>query len=432
MAISDLAITGSTQGAMAVRRDGRVILAWILLLLVLTAPLPAGSNRPVIWLMLGGGLGLLGVIWFSRRGVLIGSGLRGWFGVIAIAMAQPLWGVAQTLGLSQPVSIDPGATLLAVVRMTANVGFFMLALEAFSRPGLGRRMMPPLFFGVCAHALWGLVALRYLGDAALWGEKLAYLGDATGAFVGRNAYAAYLGMGLVLGTVLLAEVWRGKGLARLGYLLGMVVIMAALISTHSRLGVGLSMAAAALAALLMGAPRSMVGVLAVLALLGLTAFGAPLLERGFAWRGDIAVRWGLYADTLRLIAERPLSGFGLDGFAQAHEMTRSRAQYDAFVLTDAHSSYLESWAEAGLLFGTMPFLAGILVFSRLLRSSFRNRATVVAAISAISLAALHSLFDFAYEIEANLLLLLFIGAIGASDACPRDDARHRISRGTHV
>lgn len=414
-----LAIPRMTEGAMAMRRDARVILAWLLLLLVLAAPLPAGSNRPVVWLMLAGGLGLLGVIWFSRRSTQLGAGLRGWFAVIAIAMAQPLWGVVQTLGFSQPLSIDPDATLLAVVRMTANVGFFLLALEAFSRPGLGRRILPFLFVGICAHALWGLVALRYLGDIAPWGEKIAYMGDATGVFVGRSAFAGYLGMGLVLGGVLLAECWRNKDMARVGYLLGIAVIMAALISTHARLGVSLGILAAILAAVLMGASRRMVGLVVVLAALCFLALGAPLLDRAFAWRGDISVRWGIYTDTLRLIAERPVTGFGLDSFALAHELVRSEANYNAFVFTDAHSSYLESWAEAGWVFGSMPFIAGALVFLRLLRSQFRSRAGVVSAIAAISLAATHSLFDFSYEIEANLLLLLFIVALGASEARPR-------------
>ena len=414
-----LAIPRMAEGAMAMRRDARVILAWLLLLLVLAAPLPAGSNRPVIWLMLAGGLGLLGVFWFSRRSTQVGAGLRGWFAVIAIAMAQPLWGVVQTLGFSQPLSIDPDATLLAVVCMTANIGCFLLALEAFSLPGLGRRILPFLFVGICAHALWGLVALRYLGDIAPWGEKIAYLGDATGAFVGRSAFAAYLGMGLVLGVVLLTECWRNKAMARVGYLLGIAVIMAALISTHARLGVSLGILAAILAAVLMGASRRMVGLVVVLAALCFLALGAPLLDRAFAWRGDMAVRWGIYADTLRLIAERPLTGFGLDSFPLAHEMVRSEANYNAFVFTDAHSSYLESWAEAGLAFGSMPFIAGALVLLRLLRSQFRGRAMVVSAIAAISLAATHSLFDFSYEIEANLLLFLFLVALGTSEARPR-------------
>ncbi|MCE5972177.1 O-antigen ligase family protein [Sinirhodobacter sp. WL0062] len=415
MATFKLPIPGASSGAATVRRDGRTTLAWLLLFLVLVAPFPAGSNRPVIWLMLVGGLGLLGVIWFSRRGAQVGGGLRGWFAVIAIAMAQPVWGVVQTMGLS----IDPGATLLAVVRMTANLGFFMLALEAFSRPGLGRRILPFLFVGICAHALWGLVALRYLGDVAPWGEKIAYMGDATGAFVGRSAFAAYLGMGLVLGVVLLAECWRSNNMARVGYLLGIAVITAALISTHSRLGVSLGILAAILAAVLMGASRRLVGLVVVLAALCILALGAPLLDRAFAWRGDVAVRWGIYTDTLRLIAERPLTGFGLDSFALAYEAIRSEAQYNAFVFTDAHSSYLESWAEAGVIFGSMPFIAGSMVLSRLMHSQFRNRARVVAAITTISLAATHSLLDFSYEIEANLLLLLFVTALGALEAHPR-------------
>lgn len=150
--------------------------------------------------------------------------------------------------------------------------------------------------------------------------------------------------------------------------------------------------------------------LSVLAIGGL--YGTGLAGRFLSGPRDLEIRAGIWQSAARLVAERPLTGFGLDSFALAFPAARSAAAFDASSYADAHSTYLENWAEAGLIFGSAPLVAGLLALSALLgrwrRARGAARALPAAALGALLLAALHSSVDFPFEMEANLMLLVAI------------------------
>lgn len=91
----------------------------------------------------------------------------------------------------------------------------------------------------------------------------------------------------------------------------------------------------------------------------------------------------------------------------------------------AHSNYLSLWAEAGLVAGSLPLLAGLIAAAALARHALSRRpghALAIAGLGALALAALHSTVDFSLEIQANLFLLAALVALGLG-AVPAGKAR---------
>lgn len=447
--------------------------AGLIVALVLLAPLPLGAHRPLAWTVIAALTGAIGVLFMLtlRQRVRLG-----WLWVaLALAATQPLWGLMQALPLSalanraalpvalppeaaavlrpQTLSLAPHASLLAALRMAGNIGFFLLALAAMRAPKLQLRSLRWVFGAVAGYAVFAMISLVLMGDTGAIFRKTAYHGYATGPFVNRNAFASFLGMGLICGVALLQHALaqtplrRARGvnaaaLTLLAHLLLIALILIALLATGSRMGLAASLAGAALTFGLMrraapppanprppSARRRATGAALGMAMAGLAGavllFGQATLERSLFTSADSATRLGIYADTLHLIATRPLSGYGLDSFPLAYELARSEAHFDRFTYADAHSTYLENWAEGGLVFGSAPLIAAAIVLARLWANYRRQpgHATAPAvALGALTLAGLHALIDFSFEIEANLLLLLLLLAIGATPPLqPRRD-----------
>lgn len=452
-------------------RRFKAVFAFLLVFVTLLAPLPIGSNRPLPWATIAFLVGTLGLAYtlFNLRRSSAPLRLRGAVPIIAVALLQPLWGLVQALplgdlvqSLSFPValpealhprtiSIDPTSSLIAALRITGNVAFFLLAFDLMSRPERLLSVMRLLYWGIVGYALYGLAALVLLGDTGLWGPKEAYIGFATGPFTNRNSFASFLGMGMVLGTALAMELLlRPKmrrprrhgflseaGLHLLVYQLGFVVLSATLLATGSRMGLFASMIGVIVTFVLarrggaaQAEPRKAptwqralpaIGVLAGLGALAVL-FGAGVIERGLFIERALQIRLDIFRQAWELILQRPLLGYGLDAFPRAFEIGRPDSFLDAFIYTDAHSTYLENWAEGGLIFGSAPLLAGGLYLLRLrhaLRSRGPHIAASVAAAGVVALAAVHSLVDFSFEIEANLLLLCLVCAMGISQLTVR-------------
>jgi O-antigen ligase len=453
-------------------RTPKSVFAWFLVALVLLAPLPVGSNRPLPWTAMAIAIGLLGLIYMlfaARRMPHAPLRLGGLGALVALALAQPLWGLVQTLplgsfaeGLTLPadlppalrpatISLDPGSTLIAALRMAGHAAFFLLALDLMTRPERLLRTMRALFWGITGYAVYGMVALSLLGDTGLWGAKEAYLGYATGPFTNRNSFASFLGIGLILGIALLRELQRRprmrrprrhgplteNGLRFALYGTGMAIVLATLLATGSRMGIAASLAGAVVTFVLMRSPagdsatsatdaatgarpgRVLAGIAILLVAAGALTllFGTTLIERSLFLERAFDMRFAIFAQALEMIGQRPLLGYGLDAFPRAFELGRPDSFLNGFIYTDAHSTYLENWVEGGLIFGSVPVVLGAFYLLRL-RAALQHRARQIAASAAaagvFTLAALHSLADFSFEVEANVLLLCLICAMGVS------------------
>jgi len=156
-------------------------------------------------------------------------------------------------------------------------------------------------------------------------------------------------------------------------------------------------------------------------------FGQGLTERFLFSSSSLSTRWQLYQQVQGLIAARPLTGFGAGSFPLAFELVHAPGVSSDVVWTRAHSTYLTLWSEYGLLIGSIPIIAGITVLRGIAnrwRVGDADPALAMAAIGAIILAAVHSIFDFSLEIQANAFLLLAILGL----ALARSDGTTRRSR----
>lgn len=184
------------------------------------------------------------------------------------------------------LSLMPDAGRAASVRFAFYGLWMVLVLEAARRVSRGLLMLQILFWGVSAHALWGLLALNVLGDITVWGEaKTTYQGFATGVFINRNSFASFLAMGAVIGVTLLIAPLSNQSSRRSAifshgnvtkglYALGLAVIFAALFATGSRLGVACALLACLLCIGVCLAQRGLSPWRIVLGSLSLIAVGA--------------------------------------------------------------------------------------------------------------------------------------------------------------
>lgn len=444
----------------ASRRRANAALAVGLVLIVLLAPLPVGSNRGAVWMLWAMALGLGASLYFfvlatveNVRPFRAVPLLRWfWFGaaalffalvqVLPVAPVLPAWVVALPESVAQrpaSLSLAPAATLLAVLRGATLALFLFLMIEAGARLGRALAVGWALFSGVAVYALWSLASLFVFGDSFFWGKKTSALGSATGPFVNHNSFALFLAVGAVLGLSLVLERarlprmrhpagWRWHSGANMMTLLlwsMLVVVAAALVATRSKIGiaagaVGLGFVWAIMPRGFSAGGRNIhlwIGTGGAAAVVALTVFLGGLSVNASAPQGiaENLSRGDFVAQVRLMILARPLSGYGLDAFSGAYELFHRAPVSPEFIWDKSPSAYLTLWVELGVLFGTLPLIAAAGLLARLvgvLRLRRHDVALVVSALAALVVVAVHSTADFGIEIQANQFLLLAVLALG--------------------
>jgi O-antigen ligase len=349
--------------------------------------------------------------------------------------SHPFVTAAGKIIASTTLSISPGDTALMLLRLSGYWLFFTMVLRVSADAGRANRMLLALFAIIAAYALLGLALLTQFGDTLLWVSKWAYQGDATATFINKNSFATFLAFGVVIGLVLFVnnravlgddvDEPGEPGSWGVGAILicGLLFVGAALLATHSRMGVLAAITGCMLALPLslskLGLRRTNMivsGFAVILAVLLLAIlFGGGVVERLTSIENATDVRIALYRQVLRMIADRPWLGYGGGTFQQAYPLYHLPPVGSDAVVDRAHSTYLTLWVELGLAFGSVPMAmvagAGVACL-RLFRISDTNWATPLAAAAVIVVAAVHSTVEFSLEIEANVYLFLAVLAIG--------------------
>ena len=429
---------------------------------VLTA-VPVGLNRPVLWLgwvALTAALTILYLLLSRRldpsRGLL--SARHPW--LFGLAMLVPAYAIVQTIpglgalasgppvpeGLDpETLSLVPDASRMAALRFSGYILFACLAIEVASRADRAHRIALWIFWGIVAHALFGLIALNVLGDVTVWGaRKEAFAGSATGTFISRNNFATFLGIGLVLGLALAwekidrpvarkarsAALFGVETLDRVLMALGLAVIAAALLSTQSRAGVAVGGLGAATCFLLMrwkaGAPvwRAALALMATGAaalVVAIPVYGQDLVTRFLFLERSVETRALGYDRVVELVAARPMTGWGFDAFRPAFELVHTAPFSLDRIWDRAHSTILSNWAELGLGIGSLPILVAVLAAWRLLdtlRRRERDYAIGAAGLSAMALTGAHSMTDFSLEMPSVTILLVALVGLGLAHRAP--------------
>jgi O-antigen ligase len=427
------------------------------LALIVWAPLPLGSNRPWSWALLEFWVFLLALWWLAgviRGRFDCGPMLRGtwpmlacaalWLGYVWLQLVPLPIGLLERLSpeaarwhiaaaseamAAAPLTLDRYATLEAACKSTAYVVFFALSLALLGNGDRIRIATYVLVISGLLQAWYGAVdALRNFNDAA------------SGTFVNRNHYAAYLVMCLSVGIGVLVASLSGKnseswgrwlrGVAqwiitpKMALRLGLLVMVIALVLTRSRMGNSsffISLLAAGVIGLALSrrATKSMVILLASLIAIDLlvvgTYFGTQrVVERIAQTTAETEDRGEVAGYAFRMWTDFPVFGSGLGSFPVV--FPRYSAEATVGTYTHAHNDYLEFAAEVGLVGLSLLALMVLMSFAVALRAHYQRgdpltRGISFAAIMSIIALMIHSAVDFSLQIPANALTFMFILAL---------------------
>jgi O-antigen ligase len=226
---------------------------------------------------------------------------------------------------------------------------------------------------------------------------------------------------------------------RVTYGIGLAVVAACLLATHSRAGLFAGAVGATAVVLLYAIKRR--GVLDLIAAPVLIAAGAVVfllygqgvIDRLGTVESSADDRLALYSQVFTMIRDRWLVGFGANSlelaFPRFHELPLSAD----VVWNKAHDTYLALWAELGLVGGTLLLLvvasAAGRCISRIVRASEPDTVTI-ASLGALVVAMLHSTVDFSLEIQADAILFLVVVALGVGRSL--SPTHHRAKRASRV
>jgi serine/threonine protein phosphatase 1 len=432
----------------------------LLYCLIVWAPFPLGSNRPVIWVV-NAIVALLALLLFAvgeltagqrrefawRPVVWIGGVMTAWALWMVVQavpftpafLHHPIWRElgADLAGARGAISIDPSATWATVAEFVPVVFLGLVALRLANHERRARFLLDLVVATATVVAVYGLVA-RALGlEHVVWLDEASetFKGFVTGTFIGRSAAATYFTLGLTASAALLAIELAAPGGSpprsparsrrALLYAAAGVVLLVAIFGTGSRGGIIAALLGLAVVALL-SARKSHVDT-RTLAAAGAAAAAMIILVAvvsGGALAGRLAggvlddSRLAVYLDTLRMIAARPLLGQGAGTFADAFPLFNSGDEI-GIVWLRAHSTYLQAAAELGLPMFVV-VMAGIVgMLGMILRRTLAVASPTPAAIAALGAAAataIQSTVDFSIQIQANALTLVVLLGAGLGEA----------------
>jgi O-antigen ligase len=339
----------------------------------------------------------------------------------------------------RPLSQNTFATRTYLMKGVAFTLFLFLFLNSFRDTRQIRRVLYVFLFVGTFQAFYGV--LEYLsGHQHIFAyQKRFYVDAATGTFINRNHYAAFLEMTLLVALGLLfsrlrepqaGETWREKLLAltdrraslNLTLLLCIGIVGVGLVLSYSRAGIILGLtAAAAFCFLQLRQSWSlqktlMVALLTIVVLVPMYGVGYWTLTGRYALlTNEVTMpggRMAVWRKTAEIVRDFPILGTGVGTFQFVFPRYREATTTAFYDYT--HSDYLQVVAEAGLVGGVL-LATGIVLVARAWRRAqpARSGAVLRAACGFALLAvALHEAVDFSLQIPANLLALtLLIGCL---------------------
>ncbi len=451
------------------------LLFFLLLALVVLAPLPQGGREPWSAFLLVACVGALLAIGSAGAlvGALSGSGdpwLRTsemrlpfalFLGVCAWAAVQwmpwtpaavhhPLWtdaGRALGEALTGRISLNPERTLAALLQLLAYGGVFVLALGLGRDAARARRGLLVFVYAAFTYALYGLMAFFSGSELTLWfGERLNTV-SVTSTFENRNSYATQAGIGLIaavalylegLGGVLRARVpvrtklrWTLRQVFGPGapLLVAVLVLATALLLTASRGGTlstvfgllvlaGGFLRAGAFSARLVSL---LAGFIVLTGVLVFALSGERLVERLDHLDPETETRAAVYRIVLRAIGDAPLLGIGYGSFPDVFPLYRDASITHTARWRKAHNTYLENALELGVpaaaaLCGAIAACARICWLG--IRRRRRHRLYPIVGVAVTALVAAHAWVDFSLQIPAVSISYAFVLGIACAQSFP--------------
>ena len=455
---------------MAILADGVFAIYGLLILLIL-APLPLGSNLPWAQSLLTFSVFALLAAWAVRPG--ISPATRPQTTDRGLATLLALWALAVAFAFFQVLPLPPGV----LAAMSPGLGdLYTWALPDYGQGGVWRSLSTTpgatiesgLLIGACGTAFF-LVArhgrsqeriLALAVTVVLVGAAEAIFGliqvggslsgPASGTFVNRNHFAALLAMAFCVGVGLLLSRWRAGAAAPVSHLhfdrwvrtipliLACLTILAGIIFSFSRMG----LTAPILMLVLFGGVWLSGPVSNRIRLVGIGVGLVVFLLMTGAWPAleVVADRFRTLEETSRVVAwegtyalfqSSPAFGIGLGSVLD--NLPRFLPMAISEPLDHSHNELLEVLAEGGVIYATLIGTGLIVYFARVVPACFRQHDPVARGLGAGCLAAigavlLHSLVEFPLRMPANVLYLSVIMGIGWAISLTPSPSRESIAR----
>lgn len=421
-------------------------LFYALCALLFWVPIPIGSNRPWSAALLCGIVFLLLALWsisqLTQRTPLPRSFRYAWPALGLLIITQ-LW-VLSTLHLPQSGggSFDPSRTYQQLLLGTALTALFALTLLLVRSKRRIRILIYTLIISGISQAVYGSLMTLSGIEYNLFLPKEHYKGTVTGTFVNRNHMAGYMelclavGIGFMIATLKndAASSWRDFGRRVLEALLGtkarvrigLVIMVAALVMTHSRMGntaFFASMTIAGVIALILSkrAPRATVILLTSLIIIDLVVVGTFFGVEKVINRIENTTLGTIKRDevnefALPLLQDNLITGTGAGSFYGVFPEYRQE-EIGTLYFDHTHNDYLQFAIEFGLI-GFIPLLLMLaLTFIVALRAQWLRKDALMRGLSFSALMAIiafgiHSSVDFNLQIPANAATFMVILALG--------------------
>jgi O-antigen ligase len=363
-----------------------------------------------------------------------------------IGLASQLGGKRSLMTLS----IYPHATVMALVTFLAYLSGFLLAAHVFDSGKRKSLIVRALVFLGCFEAVYGIVQYLTGWQKIFTFTKQYNIGDATGTYINRNHFAGLLELTLpfVIASIYYAfQIWsesRSHGLGgrasrreqswgfqAIVYLFLLVIMVLAVLFSHSRMGILTTIFSIVFVALVAQLRiRQRIWALGLILFLVCVSGYAlwiginPVLARFEQMREQGSLRLGdrvaFWKDEIRLVRQYPMLGTGLGTFGQSFR--RYQTSFVEGFVDHAHNDYLEFASETGVLGAALLFLPILYLLARMM-ISFRGdprryRRSVTLGCTGSTLAILiHSVTDFNLQIPANALVFAVVLGIGYKASC---------------
>lgn len=312
-------------------------------------------------------------------------------------------------------------SLRGALKWLKYIGFFFMASDLFGEPVRLRRLVSVFLASLVLVVINGYIQI-WTGSDLLKG----YTADLPGRFVrmtssfgSPNDLAAFLLIGVPLAFVRWVElrVWSPRSIVALTALAFLTIALA---MTLSRAAV-LALAVAATIHVLRYRPKALCAVMA--GLVGFfvsTPFIFEMLIKSLRM-GDITVseRVRIWETTWAMIRAHPLIGNGVNTY---YALFPVFAPADESYRGYAHNSYLQMWAEIGLI-GTLTFITAIAWFlTRILLRPQRSHAQSALWVGLAAFCLQAAVDTHFHALQTSYLFWIFWGVLCASPDLKRAPA----------
>ena len=354
-----------------------------------------------------------------------------------------MWVFISTFCLPQSLggSLDPTRSAPQLIHGVALTGVFCLTLLLLrSRRRITILIYTLVISGLC-QAVYGSLMTLSAVEYVLFLPKEHYRGLATGTFINRNHLAGYLELCLSVGIGFMiaslndksSQGWRDVSRRLLSGLLGvkarvrisLVIMVAALVMTHSRMGntaffASLSMTGVIALVLSRHASRATVTLLVSLIIIDLAVVGTFFGMEKVVNRIENTTLSTIRRDEVNIYAVELLNdnlwtGTGAGSFYGVFPEYRQE-DVGMTYFNHAHNDYMQFAVEFGLI-GFMPLLLVVMTtFIVALRAQRQRRDSLMRGLSFSSMMAIiafgiHSTVDFNLQIPANAATFMVLLAL---------------------